>query len=88
MSKASLSLWRLLQKWGGSLKILFEYLGGFRFSFSDERGASVSTDDREFLNATGPADQLIYDRVLPAKSRLLDVREDIDWDAYVPILRS
>jgi transposase len=48
----------------------------------------VITDDREFLYEIKPADQAIYDRVLPRQSRLLDTLETIDWDAFVPILRS
>ncbi len=42
----------------------------------------------EFLYAIKPSDQQIYDCVLPHDSKLLDVLNAVDWDAFVPILNS
>ena len=40
------------------------------------------THHRDFLYEISPADRLIYERVLPRKSRLLDMLEIIDWASF------
>jgi transposase len=44
------------------------------------------TKHREFLYAISSADEAIYNRVLPAKSPLLDALDEIDWDEFEALI--